>query len=105
MQLHWFKLKFHGHCALCHGPLTGMLGAYDDNHRIIGECCRDVEPPTPEDDYKARERVIDVMPRGKSARDACLRCFQVPSSSGVCGCEDDSLGPRSMPYTPRPCRG
>lgn len=27
-----------------------------------------------------------VMPTGRTKRDMCPRCFQIPSSSGVCGC-------------------
>jgi hypothetical protein len=27
-----------------------------------------------------------VMPYGKTKRDMCLTCFQIPAASGVCGC-------------------
>lgn len=27
-----------------------------------------------------------VMPRGRTARDACGRCWQVPANNGACGC-------------------
>lgn len=30
--------------------------------------------------------VSQVMPTGKTKADMCLRCFQIPSSNGVCGC-------------------
>jgi hypothetical protein len=34
-----------------------------------------------------RDHTPTTMPRGKTARDVCTRCFMVPASNGVCGCE------------------
>jgi len=31
--------------------------------------------------------IARTLPRGKTAADACPRCWQIPSSSGTCGCD------------------
>lgn len=46
-------------------------------------CCagtNDLSPTT-------RGAIASVMPRGKTVRDKCPQCFQIPASNGMCGCD------------------
>jgi hypothetical protein len=93
-----FLAKYQG---LCHG--CGLVIYPDDEvfylpggDNVIGnECCgdksdEDLTPQTPlEDGLPAMDMDIPrelVMPRGKTARDRCGKCFMIPASNGSCDC-------------------
>jgi hypothetical protein len=82
-----FPASYAGRCGNCgenFGPGTQVTYAQPDDLLIGMECCGELEEPV-----SAESQVTPadkVMPRGKSARDRCDRCFQIPASNGVCGC-------------------
>lgn len=62
------------------------------------DCCGD----RPDEDLVVRQRseedglsaeddprvtIARTLPRGKTAADKCPKCWQIPSSSGTCGCD------------------
>lgn len=75
--------QFAGRCTTCGQPFeVGASIFYTDDDALAGwECCGIDEPAAVVPEETAR-----VMPRGKTARDACGLCFQVPASNGMCGC-------------------
>lgn len=85
-----FLASYPGRCANC-GDMFEVDDEvfYDADDALRGEaCCGDHGAPdavrgTAETLAAPIER---VMPRGASAQDRCDRCFQIPSSNGVCGC-------------------
>ena len=54
------------------------------------ETAADLVVVSPEDDEDIEGRDLvplsQVMPAGRSKRDLCPRCFQIPATNGVCGC-------------------
>lgn len=83
-------------CGTCAAPiLPGDAGFRPAGSEAISglDCCGDrddteltapahAEPIDAEDTVAAEQ----VMPRGRTAADACPRCFIVPASNNTCGC-------------------
>lgn len=110
MARNYFTARWASKCYSCGEPIepndkTFFLGGRDSVHGVA--CCGEradhelVVPMlsnayseafglvpnddfTEQDDFRLNRRL--VMPRGKSASDMCKKCFQIPSSNGVCGC-------------------
>lgn len=83
-ELNWFTLKYDTKCASCKTPLyAGLQGAYFAGE-IIGGCCE--EDPVIRSHESTTPKHIPVMPRGKTAKDRCDRCFMV-HASGQTECE------------------
>jgi hypothetical protein len=103
MSRRYFTARYRSLCSSCKAliePPDKAFYAFDDSNMVIGDICcgslsdtdliellpnRNGPESTPDVD-----RDIDpatVMPRGRTARDMCLRCFQIPSSNGDCGCD------------------
>jgi hypothetical protein len=85
MSFH-FPASFPGRCGVCgeiYGPGDEVYFSMPEDILTGWECCGEADEPRAE-----REKVpVPVMPRGKTAKDKCPRCFQVPASNGVCGCD------------------
>jgi hypothetical protein len=81
-----FEAKFAGRCGPCGQPFAeGDQVFYNDDDTLVGaECCGN--PDEPRTDLSRTEPRIPVMPRGKTAKDRCDGCFQIPAANGVCGC-------------------
>lgn len=95
-----FPAQFGGDCVSCgDGILPGDRVFYaPGNERVSGvDCCGDkddadlvvvqVRDDSGEDDESPVEAIARVLPRGRTARDACPKCFQVPANNGTCGCD------------------
>jgi hypothetical protein len=83
-----FSATYTGRCGQC-GDLfePGARVSYNDDDVLVGfYCCgNELDEHHPADsEVTPRDQ---VMPRGKTSRDACPRCFQVPASCGACGCD------------------
>jgi len=82
-----FPLTYSGRCGNC-GELfaPGAEVFYNQDDALIAwDCCGEQDDSRPAvSEVTPRDR---VMPRGKTVRDVCSRCFQIPASNGVCGCE------------------
>lgn len=81
-----FLSRFTLHCESCgedHPP--GIEVYYDRDNRLRPVDCEQ-ELPDPEID-QTEDKKIQVMPRGRTVKDRCMKCFQIPASNGVCGCE------------------
>lgn len=89
-----FKARYHTACAAHCGTdiypgdeaeavetMAGMLYTHPG-------CVGDIESRGADfsTDKPGRTPGIPVLPRGKTARDRCDACFQVPASNGQCGC-------------------
>jgi len=67
-------------------------GEYIVNHAEHGyiheECVyrADEVSQIPRDERTRSGRTPDTMPRGRTAKDRCGVCFQIPASNGACGC-------------------
>lgn len=82
-----FPALFDGRCSGCGSPFErGSMVFYsaEEGILLLDSCCgEDVQLP---EERRATEP--DVMPRGKTKKDRCNKCFQVPASNGVCGCDE-----------------
>lgn len=86
-----FPAKYRGFCLPCGEDI--QQGEYITNHSEYGyihEECTDIEPAK---STQTRERTtadgsprVDVLPRGKTGKDKCNKCFIV-HSPGQGGCE------------------
>lgn len=95
----YFTARFKGKCYFCGTDIEiGDKAFYPvGREHVIGMMCCDDRADS-ELIYAANEhvplsaeeqllvRTIDVMPHGKTARDMCRTCFQVPAANGFCGC-------------------
>lgn len=87
MSVH-FPAAYAGRCRSCgtvFEPGTEVFYGRGEDTVTVWECCGD-------DDGRAltqAERIPlgRVLPHGKSKRDMCGRCFQIPASNGACGCD------------------
>jgi hypothetical protein len=78
-----FEAKYTGRCAGCDEPFHTGDSVVFRNDTLF----KDHECPMGPSDMDADERMYArVMPRQGNASQACLRCFQIPSSNGTCGC-------------------
>lgn len=96
-----FNAEFDGRCATCAGPIIpgdSIFYAPDSDAPSGMNCCgersdeelavyqnRDDSLSVDEDDPATN--IARTLPRGKTAADKCGKCWQIPSSSGVCGCD------------------
>jgi hypothetical protein len=80
--------SFAGRCGSCNEPFqSGDRVAYNDDDVLVGQsCCPDVDEVVTGSGGSESVDLSLVMPRGKSVRDRCDQCFQIPSTSGACGC-------------------
>lgn len=83
-----FPAAYAGRCGNCGEPFqAGAEVFYDDQDSLlVVECCGEEGQGAVHGAEQQTVKVDQVMPRGKTARDRCDRCFQVPASNGVCGC-------------------
>ena len=96
-----FAANYEGSCGTC--PATIAVGDaifYPQPGSVLVsgiDCCGDRPDedlaPTVRgdetlalDDEDAVVAIARVMPRGRTAADACETCFQIRSSNGTCGC-------------------
>lgn len=93
-----FSAQYGGNCISCSGAIApgdkifyapGNEGASgldccgdrpDEELTVVQ--CRDVGL----DDEDMTVDVKSVMPHGRTARDACPTCWQIPASNDACGC-------------------
>lgn len=81
-----FSASYAGRCGIC-GEIfrVGDPLFYTADDVLTGQdCCGgfgDERPGTSE-----TTPIDRVMPRGKTVRDRCGACFQIPASNGACGC-------------------
>lgn len=76
-----------GRCSSCGDPFdVGANIFYDHNDQVVGLDCCGADDAERGSEESAVTPVDKVMPRGKTAKDRCETCFQVPASNGVCGC-------------------
>lgn len=92
-----FPAQYDGACISCgHRILAGDHVFYaPGNESVSGlDCCGDrddadltvVQVRDTEDEAGLTVELAQVMPRGRTARDACPKCWLVPANSGACGC-------------------
>lgn len=91
-----FQAKYQGACHACQAMIYPDDDVFYVNDNLIGmECCggKTDEELTPmvtlEDGMPAMDIEVPrelVMPRGRTARDRCGKCFMVPASNGSCDC-------------------
>jgi hypothetical protein len=92
-----FQAKYDGTCGTCPAPIAigdGVFYATPGAALVSGlDCCGDrpdedlvTVQHAEEPDEDLTVDVAKVMPRGRTARDACPTCWQVPASNGTCGC-------------------
>jgi hypothetical protein len=96
-----FEAQYPGTCATCAAAFSvgdDIFYAPNAEAPSGADCCADRPDsdllPTvrPDDSLSVDENdpstvIARTMPRGRTAADACPRCWQIPSSSGVCGCD------------------
>ena len=83
-----FKAKFTGKCGNCGEPFEVDDEVRYDRTTLVGTTCCTIDAPSEGDTFNhSRDPAIRVMPHGKTKRDMCLKCFQIPSSNGSCGCD------------------
>jgi hypothetical protein len=78
-----FTAQYSGRCRNCNEVFEAgaeVFYAPGEDTVTVLECCGDAQRTA------AAGEMPQVMPRGKTARDACGMCFQVPASNGLCGC-------------------
>lgn len=82
-----FEARYAGRCGDCGQAFSvGEPVSYNADDVLVGAECCDGEGRNADTFAPGRAAVNETMPRGKTARDKCPRCFQVPASNGVCGC-------------------
>lgn len=94
-----FPAQYAGTCATCAAAILpgDALFYAPGNEAASGvDCCGDKDDldlmavQRHDDGGEGGDLTVDaatVMPRGRTARDACGRCFLVPASNGACGCD------------------
>lgn len=92
--MHPFSAKYHGLCLSCDEDIKPgeSIVSHPDAGFIHEECIEDVGSVRESngadfDSFTWGRAPIAVLPRGKTSKDRCGKCFQVPASNGVCGCE------------------
>lgn len=84
-----FPARYTGRCGNCDEVFiegAEVFYAPPDDVLMGVECCGEVAAIDSRSTVSEVTPADKVMPRGKSARDRCDQCFQVPASNGVCGC-------------------
>lgn len=81
-----FPARYAGRCGNCNelfAPDAEVFYSAEDA-LVAWECCGEQDETRP--GTSEVTPVDKVMPRGKTVRDRCGECFQIPASNGVCGC-------------------
>lgn len=86
--------KYNGLCVPCGEDINqgDPITLHPDAGYVHEDCAEDVGKVAESNgaDFNPRDRGrapgIAVMPRGRTTKDRCDRCFQVPASNGACGC-------------------
>lgn len=80
-----FSAKYGGRCEGCGRYFDpGEEVSYEGGRTLIAvECCDGLATPAVPARAPAPEA---VMPRSRKIADRCDTCFQIPSTTGVCGC-------------------
>lgn len=82
-----FAAHFPGRCGKCGEVFdigTNVFYTTPDDILLGWDCCGASDEPDAASMVTPPDR---VMPRGKTARDACGRCWQIPATNGACGCD------------------
>jgi hypothetical protein len=84
--MYHFPASYVGRCTNCNEILNpGDEVYYDGSDSLTGwDCCGATDEARNTPETSTIER---VMPRGRTAKDRCGTCFQIPSTNGVCGCD------------------
>lgn len=86
--IYHFPAAYPGRCGGCNEPFAvgdEVFYAQPEDVLMAWECCGPGEVP---DSVASLVTPADkVMPRGKTVQDRCERCFQIPASNGMCGCD------------------
>lgn len=96
-----FTAQFNSTCTSCGAAiLSGDLIFYAPGHENASglDCCGEREDADllvtqrPDeglavDDEDPVEAIARVMPRNRTARDACGVCWLIPAANGTCGCD------------------
>lgn len=80
-----FSASYGGRCGGCGRYFDpGEEVAYETGGTLLAVDCCDglVTPPAP----PRAAGPEPTMPRGRVLADRCDTCFQIPSTTGVCGC-------------------
>jgi Fe-S cluster biogenesis protein NfuA len=79
-----FTARYPGTCGGCGSEIDAGDTVFYDGDTLVGDgCCAGDSTLSAE----ARTTIAQVMPRGKSVKDRCSKCFQIPASNGACGCD------------------
>lgn len=87
-MIFYFPAAYPGRCGGCNEPfaaLDDVFFAQPEGVLMAWECCGPGEVPAPA--VSSVTPADKVMPRGKTVLDRCERCFQIPASNGMCGCD------------------
>ena len=84
-----FAAQHPGRCSNCSQAFgSGDRVYFTADDTLMGaECCDGVEVDESGSSSTSRVSTITVMPRNKTIKDRCSRCFQIPASNNVCGCD------------------
>ena len=86
-----FAARYRGTCGACFEPIDigDEVGYSSEGVLVDMECLAAgaiASPVHPRGD-EAPDIEATTLPRGRTIADRCDGCFQVPASSGSCGCE------------------
>jgi hypothetical protein len=84
-----FEAKYPFRCGTCgERHPAGAYAQYDADHTTLSAVnCADTNLESNGAAFDRGRAPIAILPRGKTAKDRCNTCFQVPASNGVCGCQ------------------
>lgn len=97
-----FPASFPGDCVSCGAAILPDDKVFyaPGNERVSGvDCCGDKDDADlvvhqrrddglAVDDEDPSDVIARVLPRGRTARDACTACWQIPANNGTCGCDN-----------------
>lgn len=88
-----FPARYSSRCNPCDEEIKPgeFILMHPDAGAVHEECFDDVNQPVQSngaafDSFNRGRPPIPVLPRGKTSKDRCNKCFQVPASNGECGC-------------------
>lgn len=93
--------KYDGTCATCTAPIAAGDEVFQapGNEGYSGlQCCGDrgddelvahqrADDNLTVDDEDPADAIAQVMPRNRTARDACPKCWIIPAANGACNCD------------------
>lgn len=93
-----FPAQYAGYCASCGAavlPGDDLFYAPGNEAPSGLDCCGDkdnadlivTQRRDTEDDADMTVDAAKVMPHGRTARDMCSQCFQIPAANSSCGCD------------------